>query len=137
MRFNSAERLSSAGSASEINVAPLIDMVFILLIFFLVTTSFVRETGVQVEKPRAVTAADLERQSILISLSAEGRIYMGGEEHGLLSVRAAVHEELARRPAKLVVIIADGRSRHASLIDLVDECKLAGAKTISLAAERE
>ena len=67
----------------------------------------------------------------------EIRAGTGGEEAGLLSVGARVREELARDPDKAVVIVADGRSRNAVLVDLIDECKLAGARKISLAAERE
>ena len=123
--------------AVDINVSPLIDMVFILLIFFIVTTSFVKETGVVVEKPSASTAMDLERQSILIGIDDDGDIFMGGEKHNLLAIRGLVKEQLAATPEKPVVIIADGNSKNSVLVDIIDECKIAGATKISLAAEKE
>ena len=133
----SYRRYGQDNGTTEINVAPLVDMVFILLIFFLVTTSFVKETGITVEKPTAATAEDLEQQSILIAISANGEIHMGRKKIELVSVRALVKEELVANPEKPVVIVADGQSRNASLVDVIDECKLAGAKKISLASEKE
>ena len=67
----------------EINVSPLIDIVFILLIFFIVTTVFVEETGVEVQRPQAASAADLDKESILIAITAEGKVVYGGREIGV------------------------------------------------------
>lgn len=122
-------------SGAEINVAPLIDMVFILLIFFLVTTSFVRETGLEVEKPVAASAQKLQRDSILIGVSASGAVHMHNREVGLLSVRALVKEQLRRRELP-VIIIADRDTRTQALVDVIDECKLAGAKAVRIATEK-
>ncbi|MGB0776027.1 MAG: ExbD/TolR family protein, partial [Akkermansiaceae bacterium] len=69
---------SNDSNTSEINISPLIDVVFILLIFFIVTTVFVDETGADVTKPRAASAADLEKNSILIAVTANGQVYQGG-----------------------------------------------------------
>ena len=133
----SHRRYGNDNGATEINVAPLVDMVFILLIFFLVTTSFVKETGITVEKPSAATAEELEQQSILIGISANGEIHMGRKKIELVAVRAMVREELISNSDKPVVVVADGQSRNARLVDVIDECKLAGAKKISLASEKE
>ena len=133
----SYKRYGHDNGTTEINVAPLVDMVFILLIFFLVTTSFVKETGITVEKPSAATTEELEQQSILIGISANGEIHMGRKKIGLVAVRAMVREELISNSDKPVVVIADGQSRNARLVDVIDECKLAGAKKISLASEKE
>ena len=66
----------------DINISPLIDMVFILLIFFIVTTVFVEETGVDVEKPEAASAVQLEKNSILIAVTSKGQVVYGGKEIG-------------------------------------------------------
>ena len=76
--------------SDEINISPLIDMVFILLIFFIVTTVFVEETGVEVNKPQAASAADLEKNSILIAITDKNKIVYGGKEVGLSGVRSIV-----------------------------------------------
>ena len=119
-----------------INVSPLIDMVFILLIFFLVTTSFVQETGVDVDKPRATSVSPTEAESIRIGISAGGAIHLDGRQVSLLSLRAAVRERLRGRD-RPVVIVSDENATTRMLVDVMDECKLAGAERISLAAEAE
>jgi biopolymer transport protein ExbD len=130
------KRITVDTEAKEINVAPLIDMVFILLIFFLVTTSFVTEPGVTVDRAKAATATALERESILIAIDARGRLFMDGNAVRMPILGALVRQQAAAtdRP---VIIIADSASRHDILMSVIDECKKAGAKKISLAAERK
>lgn len=120
----------------EINMSPLIDCVFLLLIFFIVTTVFVEETGVTIQTPQAASAKDLERQSILIALTADGRIVYGGREIGLGGVRGVVARQLRAQEAP-VIILADAAARTAPLVRLIDECKLAGARQVSIAARRD
>ena len=120
----------------DINMAPLIDCVFLLLIFFIVTTVFVEETGVDIQKPQAASAKDLEKTAILIALTADGKIVHGGREIGLQGVRALVARQLREQPSP-VVILSDSAARTAPLVDLIDECKLAGAQQVSIAARRE
>ncbi|RLB10514.1 MAG: biopolymer transporter ExbD [Deltaproteobacteria bacterium] len=117
-----------------LNIAPLIDMVFILLIFFLVTTSFIKETGVDINRPVAATAVKKKGQSILIGITRDGRIYMNRHEIDIRSVRANVERELAENPESSVIIVADRDSRTGIVITVMDECKLAGAKNVALAA---
>lgn len=119
----------------EINMSPLIDCVFLLLIFFIVTTVFVEETGVEIQKPQAASAQDLDRHSIMIALTADGRIVYGGREIGLNGVRGVVARQLRERDVP-VIILADGDARTSPLVDIIDECKLAGAKQVSIAAVR-
>ena len=80
----------NSDATSEINISPLIDVVFILLIFFIVTTVFVEETGVEVNKPKAATQQDLERNSILIGITPGGQVFYGGREIGIDGVRPTV-----------------------------------------------
>ncbi|MEA3466416.1 MAG: biopolymer transporter ExbD [Thermodesulfobacteriota bacterium] len=118
----------------ELNMAPLIDMVFILLIFFLVTTSFVRETGVDVQRPSAATAVNQDHATILIAVTADDQIYV---ERSLIDVRAVrVHVEraLAENPEGSVVIVADKGSRTGTAIAVMDGCRQAGAADVAIAA---
>lgn len=120
----------------DVNMAPLIDCVFLLLIFFVVTTVFVEETGVEIRKPQAASAVDLDKRSILIAVTQDGRIVYGGREIGLNGVRGVVARQLREKDVP-VILLADGDARMSPVVDVIDECKLAGAKIISLAAGRE
>ncbi len=129
--------LNTIGSRGiEIDMSPLIDCVFLLLIFFIVTTVFVEETGIDIEKPRAATARDLQKQSVLIALTPDGRIVYAGREVDLNSVRGIVAEQLRTQDAP-VIIMADRESRTGKLVALMDECKLGGATQVSVAAGRK
>ena len=134
--FRSRHLHQTREGGAQINMAPLIDMMFILLIFFLVTTSFVKETGVEVMRPSAAAAESLSRDSILVGITADGAVYMDNQEVGILSVRARVKEYLRRRDLP-VVVVADANTRTQHLLDVIDECKLAGAKSVNVAAEKE
>jgi biopolymer transport protein ExbD len=120
----------------DVNMSPLIDCVFLLLIFFIVTTVFVEETGVEVNKPEAASAVDLEKNSVMLAIRADGSIVFGGQEVGLNSVRGVVARQLTS-PDMPVILITDGAVPTSRLVDVMDECKRAGAKTVSVAAERE
>jgi biopolymer transport protein ExbD len=119
----------------DINMSPLIDCVFLLLIFFIVTTVFVEETGVDIQKPQAATAQDMAKNSIMIAITAEGNVVFGGREIGMSGVRGVVARQLQEKEVP-VIIIADAETRTAPLVELIDECKLAGAKQVSIAANR-
>lgn len=126
---------SESENGIEVNMSPLIDCVFLLLIFFIVTTVFVDETGVEVERPEAVTSVMLDRQSIMIALTSDGTIVYGGRTIDLNSVRGLVAQQIREREVP-VVILADSGSNTGRLIELIDECKLAGAAQVSVAASR-
>ena len=123
-------------NSSGIDISPLIDVVFLLLIFFIVTTVFVKETGVEVSKPRAASAEDLERQAILIAVTDESRVWHGGREIGFDGVRAVVAALLEENPESPVVIRADAAAPTDSTVKVIDAAKLAGAEFVSLATER-
>lgn len=122
---------------AELNIAPLIDMIFILLIFFLVTTSFVRESGVDIERPSAATALTKEQASILIGLTEDNRIFMDNREIDIRAVRAQVERAIAENPDGEIVIVADRGSRTGMVVRLMDECRIAGAENVSIAARSE
>jgi len=118
----------------ELNMAPMIDMVFILLIFFLVSTSFVRETGIEINRPTAATAEKHQKDNILVAINSEGQIYMDNRSIDVRAVRANVERALAENPEGGVVIVADRESRTGTVLKVMDSCRLAGAANVSLAA---
>lgn len=118
----------------ELNIAPLIDMVFILLIFFLVTTSFVKETGVDISRPTASTAVSKTGTTILLGITRDSTIHMDKREIDVRAVRANVERALAENPEASVVIVADKESFTGLVITVMDSCKMAGAENVSLAA---
>ena len=118
----------------DINMAPLIDMVFILLIFFLVTTSFVKESGVDVNRPTAATAESMQKAGIMIGVDKDNRIFMEKREIDMRAVRANVERAIAENPESTVVIVADRNSRTGIAIEVMDACRLAGAESVSIAA---
>lgn len=132
LTISSARR--SHRATVELNIAPLIDMVFILLIFFLVTTSFVKETGVEVDRPTAATAVSQSKATILIGIDAADRIYFDNREVDVRAVRANVERALAENPEGAVVVVADRASNTGTAIQVMDGCRLAGAANVSLAA---
>jgi len=135
--INVRKSLRGSGAGVEINMAPLIDMVFLLLIFFAVTTSFVKEAGIDVQRASAATAEVRERGSILIGVSPDGDVFMEGKKVDVRSVRGLVERALAEDPQSGVVVVADKRSMTGAVVKVMDQCRLAGAKNVSLAAKRE
>ncbi len=121
---------------TEINLSPMIDCVFILLIFFIVTTVFVEEPGVEVIKPAAVTDEDLEKNSIIIAVSADNKIVYGGKELGVSGVGARVRQ-LLNKDELPVIIQADSRADHGVFSDVWSEVKNAGAKKISVSTLKD
>lgn len=120
----------------ELNITPLIDMVFILLIFFLVTTSFVKESGVDVERPMARTAEVKDQNSLLIGVDRQGIIHIGGNTVDIRSIKVHVKRYLAANPQGAVVIVADKASHTGTVIQVLDECRETGAGNLSLAARK-
>ena len=119
----------------EINITPMLDIVFIMLIFFIVTTSFVKEPGISPQKPTAETAAEKSRGNVLIAISQTGQIWMDKRSVELGQVRALVESALAENPESSAVIIADEQANSGTLIDLMDQIRLGGIGNISIAAE--
>lgn len=123
------------GGEANIDLTPMIDCVFILLIFFIVTTTFVEETGVEVEKPQAASAVNLEKTSILIALTAKGEVVYGGRDIGVRGVRGIVERMLQKDAETPVIVQADASSQSGLLVRVIDEAKLAGAKHVNIAAK--
>jgi biopolymer transport protein ExbD len=131
------KRKSDSEKPIEINMAPLIDLTFLLLIFFIVTTSFIKETGLEVHRPSAKSAETKDKAPILIGISREGSIYMDNRPIDIRSVRAQVERSLADVPDNGVIVVADRESNTGTVVEVIDQCRLAGAKGVSIAAKRE
>lgn len=116
-----------------IDMSPLIDVVFILLIFFIVTTVFVRETGVEVDKPQALSASTLEKNVILIAITDTGDVVYDGSNIGVAGVRSVITQE-QQKGERPLVIQADKQVAAEQLLAVIDEAKLAGAASVSIAS---
>lgn len=130
-----ARRHAAREEETEINITPMLDIVFIMLIFFIVTTSFIRETGIDPQRPEAITAARQDRGNILIGISATGQIWMDKKQVEMGVVRQMIEQARNESPESTVVIIADERSETGILIDLMDQVRLGGILNISVAAQ--
>ncbi len=133
MALGKRKRNDNEGN-DEINISPLIDVVFILLIFFIVTTVFVEETGVDVTKPQASSAVDLERNSILIAITDSGKVVYGGREIGPAGVRAIV-KRLNLSDEMPVIIQADKSVPTSLLVRVIDEAKIGGAPSVNISTD--
>lgn len=126
---------SEDSSDTVVDMTPLIDCVFILLIFFIVTTTFVEETGVEVDKPQAASSVQLEKTSILIALTEKGEVVYGGQEIGFGGIGPLVRRVLQKEDVP-VIIQADAAADAGLLVRVIDEAKLAGAVKVSIATRK-
>jgi len=124
------------GDSAGIDMSPLIDCVFILLIFFIVTTTFVDETGVEVDKPQAAASVSLEKNSVLLAITEKGAVVYGGQEIGVGGVQMIV-KRMLEKEALPVIIQADQSVPSGLLVRVIDEAKLGGAVKVSLATRKE
>ncbi len=129
-------RISQQEEDSEINITPMLDVVFIMLIFFIVTASFVKEAGVDVKRPGAVTAETKGMASIFIAITEEGDIWIDRRMVDVRAVQANIERLLAENPKGSVIIQADRESKNGLLVQVMDAAKLAGVQDISIAAEK-
>lgn len=129
--------LQKKESSAEVNMAPLLDMVFILLIFFVITTNFNRQSGVEVQKPKSQSAVYQGQKTILVGISREGSIHIHGRQVSQEKLIRILTGEIARRPDANVVIVADKMSFLGKAVDVMDACALAGVSKVSVAAEKK
>ena len=118
----------------DINITPMLDIVFIMLIFFIVTTSFVKETGIDPKRPVAETATAKPRGNILIGVDTGGQIWMNNRQIELSQVRQLVEDAVAETPESSVVLVSDETSPTGVLIDIMDQVRLSGVTDISVSA---
>jgi biopolymer transport protein ExbD len=120
---------------SEVNLTPMLDVVFIMLIFFIVTASFVKESGIDITRPPAATAERQERGNIIVAITAENDIWIDRRQVAIKALRANIERLHAENPQGALVIQADVKSQNGLLVQVMDAARLAGVKNVSLAAE--
>ncbi len=123
--------------SSAINLTPMLDVVFIMLIFFIVTATFVKESGIDVTRPDAETAVKQNRVAILIAIRDNNEIWINRRKVDLASVRANVEKLHAENPQGGAVIQADRQAETGVLVEIMDQVRLAGVGAISIAAEEK
>lgn len=119
----------------SIDMTPMMDIVFIMLIFFIVTTSFIKESGIDINRPSADTAERKERGNILIAITPNDEVWIDKHRVDIRSVRSHVERLKAENPEGAVVIQADKDSKNGLLVQIMDQARLAGVQNVSIAAD--
>ncbi|PTU74155.1 ExbD/TolR family protein [Pseudomonas mangrovi] len=117
-----------------IDLTPMLDVVFIMLIFFIVTSTFIRESGVEVQRPQAESASPQDKGNILIAITGNGEIWMDKQQIDIRSVRAHVERMRVDQPDGAVVVQADEEARTGLVVQVMDQARLAGVTDVALAA---
>lgn len=133
MRFRVPEREVE----QQVDISPLIDMVFILLIFFMVSTTFVKDMKLDLDRPGAASAAPASGKSVRVFIDRHGAIHVDGQSARLWVLQSKVRELLKDNPAKSVLVVTDKNVPADRLLAVVDNCRLAGAKDVGVATKRE
>ena len=120
---------------ATIDMTPMLDVVFIMLIFFIVTASFVKEAGIDVNRPEAATAVKKDRANILVAISAKGEIWINKRKVDVRAVQANIERLYAETPQGTVVIQADRKATTDVLIKVMDASRAAGIQDVSIAAQ--
>jgi biopolymer transport protein ExbD len=128
-------RRSRQKNESEVNLTPMLDVVFIMLIFFIVTASFVKESGIDISRPSAATAERKERGNILVAITSNDQIWIDRRQVDARSLRANIERLHAENPHGSVVIQADKGSKNGLLVLVLDSARLAGVSSVALAAD--
>jgi biopolymer transport protein ExbD len=130
-------KFSKSEDDTELDMTPMMDIVFIMLIFFIVTTSFTKESGIEVNRPSAQTAERQQQGNILVAISADNEIWIDKREIDVRAVRANIERLHAENPEGAVIVQADKDSRNGMLVQVIDQIRLAGVNNVSLAATPE
>lgn len=123
-------RARRADDEGDVNVTPLLDIVFIMLIFFIVTATFIKEPGVQVQRPDADTAEEQRLVSILVAIDSDNRIWINRQETPLEGVRTAVERLRRENPRGSAVIQSDGSAHSEYLVDVLEQIRAAGVQDV-------
>ncbi|MDG2229465.1 MAG: biopolymer transporter ExbD [Gammaproteobacteria bacterium] len=130
-------RFKKKSDESEINITPMLDIVFIMLIFFIVTTSFVKEISIDVNRPTKSPIKEQKKSDVIsVRISAEGEVFVQDRLVNLDAVRANIETNLALKPQASVVVVSDRDADAGFLVKVIDQSRLAGASNVSLAAQK-
>ena len=128
-------RLKTVSGEADIDITPMLDVVFIMLIFFIVTATFVKESGIDVSRPEAQTAVKQSRVGILVAINEYNEVWINRREVDVHAVRAHVERLRAENPQGGAVIQADKAAQTGILVRVMDQIRAAGVQSISIAAE--
>ena len=128
---------SSSEQNADIDMTPMLDIVFIMLIFFIVTTSFVKESGIEVNRPSAKTGAVKTQANIVVGIRANGDVWIDKRLVDFRAVRANVSRLHLENPLGSVIITADKETKTQDLLQVVDQIRLAGIMNPAIATESE
>ena len=120
----------------DINMSPMVDMIFLLLIFFMVTTVFTKDAGIGINRPQAETAAPLPPEAMVLTISEHGEIKHAGQPYQLAQIPNLVKEQLPDKNGS-ITIIADKNTPTGLTVQLIDQCRLGGVTDISIAATQD
>lgn len=120
---------------TELDITPMLDVVFIMLIFFIVTASFIKESGLEVIRPEAVTSVRQDRAAIMIAVGAESQIWINKKEVDLRAVRAIVEKLYGENPQGGVVIQADEKSKTGIVVQVMQAATAAGVPSVAIATK--
>jgi biopolymer transport protein ExbD len=120
---------------AEIDMTPMLDIVFIMLIFFIVTTVFVKEAGVEVNKPNASQSVMPKNANIFIAVTADEKVWIDKREVDIDSVRANLERLMAEQPSDVIIVQADKDAEHGVVVEVLDQIKSAGIDRISIATD--
>ncbi len=118
---------------AQIDMTPMLDIVFIMLIFFIVTTVFVKQAGIDVNKPEGVTATKFKNANIFIAVTEDGNVWIDRREIAVDAVRANLEKLLLEQPTDAVFIQADEKAKHGVVVEVMDAVKAAGVDRVAVA----
>lgn len=132
MKFRRKEQ-----TVDNIDVSPLIDMVFILLIFFMVTTTFVKDMKLELNRPSAASASVLNEKVIRVYIDNNRDIYIDNQPIQVWAIQSKLRDLLRSSTGKAVLVVTDSNIPVDSLIDVIDECNMSGAKDVAVSTTKE
>ena len=135
MKLGSLHKTSS--SEKDLNISPLIDIIFILLIFFIVTTTFKKDLKIDIERPKASAAKEIKKQPIQILVTSQNKIFIQGQKVYLWSISTKIKEILARFPDRQFIVSSDENVSAGKLVEIIDQCKMAGAKKVGVSVDKK
>ncbi len=130
-------RKRRAPEETGVDISPLIDMVFILLIFFMVTTTFVKDAQVELNRPSAASATPASTKAIRVTLDRRGELYVSGRPVRPWMLQSTVRDMLRGADDRPILVVTDEAVQAQKLLNVIDQCRLAGAKDVAVATERE
>ena len=121
----------------NIDVSPLIDMVFILLIFFMVTTTFVKDMKLDLDRPSAASASTASTKVIRVYIDNTGEVYIDNQSVKVWAIQSKLRDLLRSSTEKSVLVVSDTNIPVSNLIDVIDECRMSGAKDVAVSTTKE